>query len=220
MNTYNGVWKCIQRLNQIYPIEVTAIFQRVGISKNLLANQNVSIPVKILLDFVIDAQSVFKDELISINFGRIAQIRPNYGEAFGLIFVYSKNLEEGFKLLQSYIYTELEGINFLISEDKNLIKIHSVADPNIQHPSIYENIGLSILASFIRSKRFQIKQINTKTSIQGNSVSKKKARIGRNPRNSQPVQIPEKNAIRWKMSKTFFNRLNKSFTEDKISDTY
>ena len=49
---------------------------------------------------------------------------------------------------------------------------------------------------------------------------KKKARIGRNPKNSQPVQIPEKNAIRWKMSKTFFNRLNKSFTEDKISDTY
>ena len=49
---------------------------------------------------------------------------------------------------------------------------------------------------------------------------KRKARIGRNPKNSQPVQIPEKNAIRWKMSKTFFNRLNKSFTEDKISDTY
>ena len=166
MNTYNGVWRCIQRLHQIYPFEVNAIFQRVGISKNLLVNQNVSIPVKILLDFVIDAQSVFKDELISINFGRMAQIRPNYGEAFGLIFVYSKNLEEGFKLLQSYIYTELEGINFLISEDDNLIKIRSVANPNIQQPSIYENIGLSILAAFIRSKRFQIKQINTKTAAQ------------------------------------------------------
>ena len=51
-------------------------------------------------------------------------------------------------------------------------------------------------------------------------VVRRKARIGRNPKNSQPVQIPEKNAIRWKMSKTFFNRLNKSFTEDKISDTY
>ena len=48
----------------------------------------------------------------------------------------------------------------------------------------------------------------------------KKARMGRNPKNSELVQIPEKNAIRWKMSKTFFNRLNKSFTEDKISDTY
>ena len=48
----------------------------------------------------------------------------------------------------------------------------------------------------------------------------RKARLGRNPKNSQLVQIPEKNAIRWKMSKTFFNRLNKSFTDDKISDTY
>ena len=51
-------------------------------------------------------------------------------------------------------------------------------------------------------------------------IIKRKARIGRNPKNSQPVQIPEKNAIRWKMSKIFFNRLNKSFTDDKISDIY
>ena len=105
MNTYSGVWRCIQRLHQIYPLEVNRIFHQVGISKNLLANQNVSISVKMLLNFLIEAQSVFKDELISINFGRMAQIRPNYGEAFGLIFVYSKNLEEGFKLLQSYINT-------------------------------------------------------------------------------------------------------------------
>jgi integration host factor subunit beta len=48
----------------------------------------------------------------------------------------------------------------------------------------------------------------------------KKARIGRNPKNSESVQIPEKRAIKWKMSKTFFNRLNKNFTENKISDTY
>ena len=48
----------------------------------------------------------------------------------------------------------------------------------------------------------------------------RKARIGRNPKNSEPVQIPEKKGIRWKMSKTLFNRLNKNFTENKISDTY
>ena len=48
----------------------------------------------------------------------------------------------------------------------------------------------------------------------------RKARMGRNPKNSQLVQIPEKKAIKWKMSKTFFNRLNKNFTENKISDTY
>ena len=51
-------------------------------------------------------------------------------------------------------------------------------------------------------------------------VAKRKARVGRNPRNSKLVQIPEKNAIKWKVSKDFFNRLNKNFTENKISDTY
>ena len=49
---------------------------------------------------------------------------------------------------------------------------------------------------------------------------KRKARIGRNPKNSQIIQIPAKNAIKWKISKTFFNLLNKNFTDNKISDTY
>ena len=31
---------------------------------------------------------------------------------------------------------------------------------------------------------------------------------------------PEKKAIKWKMSKTFLNQLNKNFTENKISDTH
>ena len=51
-------------------------------------------------------------------------------------------------------------------------------------------------------------------------VAKRKARIGRNPRNSELVQIPEKKAIKWKISKTFFNRLNKNFTENEISDIH
>jgi len=51
-------------------------------------------------------------------------------------------------------------------------------------------------------------------------VAKRKARIGRNPRNSELVQIPKKKAIKWKMSKTFFNRLNKNFTENKKSDIH
>ena len=173
MNTFSGVWRCIQRLHQIHPYEVETIFQRVGIAKSLLTNQNVSIPVEILLNFVIDAQTVFKDELVSINFGRMAQVRPNYGEAFGLVFVYSKNLQQGLKLLQSFINTELEGLNFLIIEEKNHIKIQSVVDPKIKNPSIYENLGLSILASFIRSKRFQIKQINTKTVTQKEDIKEK-----------------------------------------------
>ncbi len=51
-------------------------------------------------------------------------------------------------------------------------------------------------------------------------VIKKKARIGRNPKNSELIQVPEKKAIKWKMSKTLFERLNKNFTDNKISDIH
>ena len=51
-------------------------------------------------------------------------------------------------------------------------------------------------------------------------IVNRKARIGRNPKNSEKVQIPAKIAIKWKMSKNLFERLNKNFTENKISDNY
>ena len=51
-------------------------------------------------------------------------------------------------------------------------------------------------------------------------ISNRKARIGINPKNLEEVQIPAKKAIRWKMSKILFNRLNKNFTENKISDIH
>ena len=79
---------------------------------------------------------------------------------------------------------------------------------------ILEIIFFQMSEALSRGENIEIRGFGTYKTI------KRKARIGRNPKNSQPVQIPEKNAIRWKMSKTFFNRLNKSFTEDKISDTY
>ena len=70
----------------------------------------------------------------------------------------------------------------------------------------------------------------TKALYEGNNIEirgfgsykivKRKARIGRNPKNSELVQIPQKKAIKWKMSKALFNKLNKNFTEDKISYTY
>ena len=47
----------------------------------------------------------------------------------------------------------------------------------------------------------------------------KKARIGRNPKSFKTIQIPQKKAIKWKMSKILYNRLNKDFTENKISNT-
>ena len=48
----------------------------------------------------------------------------------------------------------------------------------------------------------------------------RKARVGRNPKNSKAVQIPEKKTIKWKMSTILFKRLNKNFTENKISANY
>ena len=91
-----------------------------------------------------------------------------------------------------------------------------------QHPQllrkdiekILEIIFFQISEALSRGQNVEIRGFGTY------KIVKRKARIGRNPKNSQSVQIPEKYAVRWKMSKTFFNRLNKSFTDDKISDTY
>ena len=91
-----------------------------------------------------------------------------------------------------------------------------------QHPQllrkdvekIFEIIFFEIVEALKRGDNVEIRGFGTY------KIVKRKARIGRNPKNSKIVQIPEKKAIRWKISKTFFNRLNKSFTDDKISDTY
>ena len=51
-------------------------------------------------------------------------------------------------------------------------------------------------------------------------VVNRKARQGINPKTKQPLSIPAKKAVKWKMSKLLYNRLNKNFTENPISDTY
>ena len=79
---------------------------------------------------------------------------------------------------------------------------------------VFEIIFLEFTKAFCRDENVEIRGFGTY------KIAKRKARIGRNPKNSQLVQIPEKRMIKWKMSKTFFNRLNKNFTENKISDTY
>ena len=79
---------------------------------------------------------------------------------------------------------------------------------------IFEIIFLEFTKAFCRDENIEIRGFGTY------KIAKRKARIGRNPKNSQLVQVPEKRVIKWKMSKTFFNRLNKNFTENKISDTY
>ena len=79
---------------------------------------------------------------------------------------------------------------------------------------ILEIIFLELTKALCEGENVEIRGFGTYKII------KRKARIGRNPKNSELVQIPEKNVIKWKMSKIFFNRLNKNFTENKISDTY
>ena len=79
---------------------------------------------------------------------------------------------------------------------------------------IFEIIFLEIAGALCEGKNIEIRGFGTY------KIVKRKARIGRNPKNSELVQIPKKNAVRWKISKTFFNRLNKDFAENKISDIH
>ena len=68
---------------------------------------------------------------------------------------------------------------------------------------IFEIIFIEFTNAFCRNENIEIRGFGSY------KVAIRKARVGRNPKNSEMVQIPEKKAIKWKMSKTFFNRLNK-----------
>ncbi len=77
-----------------------------------------------------------------------------------------------------------------------------------------EIIFFEVVAALCSGKNVEIRGFGTY------KIVNRKARIGRNPKNSEPVQIPEKKVVKWKISKAFFNRLNKNFTENKISDNH
>ena len=79
---------------------------------------------------------------------------------------------------------------------------------------ILEIIFIEVTEALCRGENVEIRGFGTY------KIAKRKARVGRNPKNSELVQIPQKKAIKWKMSKALFNKLNKNFTENKISDTY
>ena len=89
------------------------------------------------------------------------------------------------------------------------------------HPNIFRGDMEKIL-KIIFSEITETLRKGENIEIRGFGIFKtatRKARIGRNPKNSESVQIPEKKTIKWKMSKIFFKRLNKNFTENQISDT-
>ena len=97
--------------------------------------------------------------------------------------------------------------------------LHKLCDhhPNLLRKDIekiLEIIFLEIIEALCRKENIEIRGFGIFKIVQ------RKARMGRNPKSSELVQIAEKKAIRWKMGKALFSRLNKNFTENKISDTY
>ena len=70
---------------------------------------------------------------------------------------------------------------------------------------IVEVIFLEIAKALCRGENIEIRGFGSY------KVKNRAARIGRNPKNSAPVQIPAKKTIKWKMSKILFNRLNNNF---------
>jgi len=91
------------------------------------------------------------------------------------------------------------------------------AYPNILHKDIEKILDIiffEITEALRRGENIEIRGFGTYKII------KRRARLGRNPKNSEPVQIPAKKAVKWKMSKILYNRLNKNFNEDKISVSY
>ena len=95
---------------------------------------------------------------------------------------------------------------------QKLCNIH----PNILRKDIekiVEIIILEMIEALCRNEAVEIRGWGRmKTAI-------RKARLGRNPKSSETIRIPEKKAIKWKMSKVLYKRLNKNFTENKISAT-
>ena len=79
---------------------------------------------------------------------------------------------------------------------------------------ILKIIFSEITKSLCRDEKIEIRGFGTY------KITIRKARIGRNPKTEKTIQIPEKKAIKWKMSKTMHKRLNKNFTENNISGNY
>ena len=89
--------------------------------------------------------------------------------------------------------------------------------PNILRKDIKKILDIIIfemIEALCRNEAVEIRGFGRFKSVM------RKARIGRNPKNSKAVQIPAKKAIKWKMSKILFKRLNKNYTENKISTNY
>ncbi len=89
--------------------------------------------------------------------------------------------------------------------------------PYVLHKDISKIIDViffEISAALSRGDSVEIRGFGTY------KIVNRKARMGRNPKNAKIIQVPAKKAVKWKMSKILFNRLNNDFTENNISDKY
>ena len=87
------------------------------------------------------------------------------------------------------------------------------------HPGIMRK-DIEKIVSILIFEMIESLNRNEAVEIRGFSRFKtvmRKARVGRNPKNSKAVQIPAKKAIKWKMSKILFKHLNKNFNVNKVS---
>ena len=89
--------------------------------------------------------------------------------------------------------------------------------PNVLRKDIERILNIIISEIIEALKRDEMVQIRGWGTMK---IKIRKARLARNPKKFRNSSNSEKKAIKWKMSKTFFNQLNKNFTENKISDTY
>jgi len=87
---------------------------------------------------------------------------------------------------------------------------------------IHPNILRQDMEKIIKTIVFEIVEAlcrNEAVEIRGFGrfkITNRKARTGRNQKNSEIVKIPAKKSIRWKMSKNLYSRLN----ENKTSSIY
>ena len=96
---------------------------------------------------------------------------------------------------------------------QKLCNIH----PNILRKDIEKILDIIIFEMIEALVRNENVEIRGWGSIR---VITRKARMGRNPRTGEQIPIIAKKAIKWKMSKILLKRLNKNFTENKISATH
>ena len=78
---------------------------------------------------------------------------------------------------------------------------------------IVETIIFEIVEALHRNESVEIRGWGRMKTVM------RKSKMGRNPKNSRILRIPAKKAIKWKMSRMMYTRLNKNFTESKISAT-